>query len=140
MTGLIPDEHRIIEIATRVTESDLNLRAEGPVMDVHQSAHELARMDAGDVRQHGPSGRTARVPASTFGEADAEALEIGFLIAAPGIEHRRINLVVDQPVQDALDGAGGAAPRTTLAAASTDADQKACSAPSELPGSLHSAA
>ena len=106
MTDLIPDEHRIIETPTRVTDRDLNLLAEGPDTAVHQPEHELARMDDGDVRQHGPSGRTARVPAGTFGKADAEAMTIGFLIAAPGIEHRSINLVIDQAVQHVLKGSG----------------------------------
>lgn len=79
MTGLIPDEHRIIEIATLVTDSDLNLLAEGPVIAVHQPEHELAKMDDWNVRQHGQSGLTARVRASTIGEAEAEALTIEFL-------------------------------------------------------------
>lgn len=79
MTGLIPEEHRIIEIATIVTDSDLNLLAEGPVLAVHQPEHELAKMDEWNVNQHGGSGLTARVRASTVSEAEAEAATIAFL-------------------------------------------------------------
>lgn len=79
MTGLIPEEHRIIEIATLVTDSDLNLLAEGPVIAVHQPEHELAKMDDWNVNQHGKSGLTARVRASAIGEAEAEALTLEFL-------------------------------------------------------------
>lgn len=79
MTGLIPDDHRIIEIATLVTDSDLNLLAEGPVIAVHQPEHELAKMDEWNVRQHGQSGLIDRVRASTIGEAEAGDMTIDFL-------------------------------------------------------------
>ncbi|WP_017042792.1 exonuclease domain-containing protein, partial [Vibrio ordalii] len=45
MTGLDPETHKIIEIATIVTDSELNILAEGPVLAVHQSEAELAKMD-----------------------------------------------------------------------------------------------
>jgi len=79
MTGLIPEEHRIIEIATIVTDSELNVLAEGPVIAVHQPEHELAKMDEWNVNQHGKSGLTARVRASQVSAAEAEAQTIAFL-------------------------------------------------------------
>lgn len=106
MTDLIPDQHRIIEIVTRVIDSDLKLLAEGPVIAVRRPEHELAKMDDLNVRQHGQSGLSARVRTSTIGEAEADALTIEFLIAVPGSEHRQINLVIDQPVQRVLESAG----------------------------------
>ncbi|MCX7061711.1 MAG: oligoribonuclease [Nevskia sp.] len=79
MTGLIPEQHRLIEIATIVTDSQLNWLATGPVIAIHQPEDELAKMDDWNVRQHGQSGLTARVRASTTSEAEAEALTIAFL-------------------------------------------------------------
>jgi oligoribonuclease len=79
MTGLIPEEHRIIEIATLVTDSALNILAEGPVIAVHQPEHELAKMDEWNVNQHGKSGLTQRVKDSTLNEQDAEGLTLEFL-------------------------------------------------------------
>jgi oligoribonuclease len=79
MTGLSPDSDRIIEIATIVTDRDLNLLAEGPVIAVHQSDEALARMDAWNVRTHGASGLTERVRASAIDDAEAERITIAFL-------------------------------------------------------------
>jgi len=79
MTGLIPEEHRIIEIATLVTDSALNILAEGPVIAVHQPEHELAKMDEWNVNQHGKSGLTQRVKDSTLNAQDAERLTLEFL-------------------------------------------------------------
>jgi len=79
MTGLIPEQHRLIEIATIVTDSQLNWLATGPVIAIHQPEDELAKMDDWNVRQHGQSGLTARVRESTTSEAEAEALTIAFL-------------------------------------------------------------
>ena len=79
MTGLIPEQHRLIEIATIVTDSQLNWLATGPVIAIYQPEDELAKMDDWNVRQHGQSGLTARVRASTTSEAEAEALTIAFL-------------------------------------------------------------
>jgi oligoribonuclease len=79
MTGLIPEEHRLIEIATVITDSQLNVLAEGPVLAIHQPEHELAKMDEWNVTQHGKSGLTARVRASTVSQAEAEAQTIAFL-------------------------------------------------------------
>lgn len=79
MTGLEPLEDRIIEIATIVTDSQLNLLAEGPVLAVHQNDAVLAGMDEWNTRQHGGSGLTARVRASEVDEAEAEARTLAFL-------------------------------------------------------------
>lgn len=79
MTGLLPDSDRILEIATIVTDRDLNVLAEGPVIAVHQSDATLAAMDAWNTRTHGASGLTARVQASAFDEAAAERETLAFL-------------------------------------------------------------
>lgn len=79
MTGLVPEEHRLIEIATVITDSQLSVLAEGPVLAIHQPEHELAKMDEWNVTQHGGSGLTARVRASAVSEAEAEARTLDFL-------------------------------------------------------------
>ena len=79
MTGLEPDSDRIIEIATLVTDADLNIIAEGPVVAVHQSDEALAAMDEWNQRTHGGSGLVARVRASTTDDAAAEQLTLEFL-------------------------------------------------------------
>ena len=79
MTGLKPDTDRIIEIATLVTDSQLQLLAEGPVFAIHQDEATLARMDEWNQRQHGSSGLLARVRASRVTEAEAEAATLEFL-------------------------------------------------------------
>ena len=79
MTGLISERHRIIEIATIVTDQDLKVLAEGPVIAVHQSDEELAAMDEWCTRQHGHSGLTQRVRDSGVGEAETERLTLEFL-------------------------------------------------------------
>ena len=79
MTGLEPDADRIIEIATLVTDADLNIIAEGPVLAVHQSDEALAAMDEWNQRTHGGSGLVARVRASTTDDAAAEQMTLEFL-------------------------------------------------------------
>ena len=79
MTGLDPDTDVIIEIATIVTDAELNILAEGPVFAVHQSDDTLARMDEGCTHQHGKSGLTERVRQSQVDEAQAEMATIEFL-------------------------------------------------------------
>ena len=64
MTGLDPAHDRIIEIATLVTDANLNILAEGPVIAVHQSDAQLALMDEWNVRTHTNSGLVERVKAS----------------------------------------------------------------------------
>lgn len=79
MTGLYPETDRIIEIATIVTDSNLNLIAEGPVMAIRQSAAALAAMDEWNQTTHGASGLVERVRQSTIDEQQAEALTLEFL-------------------------------------------------------------
>jgi oligoribonuclease len=79
MTGLDPDTDVIIEIATLVTDADLNLLAEGPVCAVHQTAEVMAKMDDWNTNQHGKSGLTQRVLESPVSLAQAEADTIAFL-------------------------------------------------------------
>jgi oligoribonuclease len=79
MTGLNPDSDLIIEIATVVTDKDLKILAEGPVLAVHQSDRALAAMDDWNQQHHGGSGLIDRVKASTIDEAEAERQTIEFL-------------------------------------------------------------
>ena len=79
MTGLKPDSDVIIEIATVVTDKDLAIVAEGPVLAIHQSDEILARMDEWNQRQHGSSGLLARVRASRVGVAEAQQRTLEFL-------------------------------------------------------------
>lgn len=79
MTGLIPEKDRIIEMATIVTDSQLNIIAEGPVLAIHQSDELLNGMDAWNTKQHNSSGLVERVRASTVSEAEAEAQTLEFL-------------------------------------------------------------
>ncbi|WP_343576799.1 oligoribonuclease [Pseudomonas sp.] len=79
MTGLDPDKDVIIEMATIVTDSNLNILEEGPVIAVHQSEALLAGMDEWNTRQHGQSGLTQRVRESTISAAEAEAATLAFL-------------------------------------------------------------
>ena len=79
MTGLNPDTDLIIEIATVVTDKDLNILAQGPVLAVNQSDAALAAMDDWNQKHHGQSGLIDRVKASTIDDAEAERLTIEFL-------------------------------------------------------------
>ena len=79
MTGLKPESDLIIEIATIVTDKHLNVLAEGPVLAVHQSEAVLGAMDDWNRNQHGRSGLSARVLASTVDVAAAERQTLQFL-------------------------------------------------------------
>ncbi|VFM98924.1 MAG: oligoribonuclease [Candidatus Kentron sp. G] len=79
MTGLDPEENYIIEIATFVTDSSLNILGEGPSLAIHQSDEILGRMDAWNTKQHGKSGLIERVRRSTWNEADAEHNTLEFV-------------------------------------------------------------
>lgn len=79
MTGLEPESDRIIEIATIVTDANLNTLAEGPVMAVHQSDSLLDTMDEWCTRTHGATGLTKRVQESSITEREAELATIKFL-------------------------------------------------------------
>lgn len=79
MTGLEPAVDRIIEIATIVTDKELNIIAQGPVIAIHQTDEQLALMDDWNQKHHGESGLVERVKASPFSEEDAIAQTIEFL-------------------------------------------------------------
>ena len=79
MTGLEPERDRSIEIATVVTDSQLNVIAEGPVIAVSQSQELLDGMDAWNTRQHNQSGLVKRVVESEISEAEAEQQTLAFL-------------------------------------------------------------
>ncbi len=79
MTGLQPDTDRIIEVAVVVTDSELNILAEGPVLVIHQSDAVLDGMDNWNKGTHGRSGLIDKVKASTLTEAQAEAELLAFL-------------------------------------------------------------
>jgi len=81
MTGLEPATDRIIEIATVVTNGELELLAEGPDLVVHQDEAVLATMDEWNVTHHGASGLLERVRASTLTEAEAERQTLEFIAA-----------------------------------------------------------
>jgi oligoribonuclease len=87
MTGLQPESDQIIEIATIVTDKDLTILAEGPVLAVHQPQEVLARMDEWNQKQHGSSGLLARVRASRLTAAEAERRTLEFLttLVPPGV-------------------------------------------------------
>ena len=79
MTGLIPEVHRVIEIATIVTDSNLNVLEEGPVIAIHQAAEALEAMDEWNTRTHTNSGLVARVASSAINEQMATEETLAFL-------------------------------------------------------------
>jgi oligoribonuclease len=107
MTGLDPDSQRIIEIASLVTDGELHVLAEGPELVVHQPPSVLEAMNPWCVEQHGASGLTARVQASTVSEQQAENETLAFaaelcvpgtaLLAGNSIHHDRKFLKAQMP-------------------------------------------
>ena len=79
MTGLDPETCVVLEIATIVTDAQLNILAEGPVIAVHQPDDILDNMDPWCIDTHGKTGLTARCRASTINEAQAAQQTIAFL-------------------------------------------------------------
>ncbi len=79
MTGLNPDSDRIIEVATVITDGELNTIAEGPVLAVHQPDSVLDGMDDWNKRTHRDTGLIERVKASTLSEAEAEKQTLAFI-------------------------------------------------------------
>jgi len=79
MTGLDPDNDLIIEIATIVTDKNLNILAEGPVLVVHQAKEAMDAMDDWNQKHHGESGLIERVTNSKLDDAEVERLTIEFL-------------------------------------------------------------
>ena len=98
MTGLVPERDRIIEIATVVTDSDLAVVAEGPVIAVRQGDATLAAMDEWNTRTHSASGLVARVLASEADEAAAERATLEFL--AQHVEANRSPMCGNSVCQD----------------------------------------
>ena len=79
MTGLEPDHDVIIEIATLITDQQLNVLAEGPVLAIHQPDARLAAMDEWNTRTHTASGLVERVQASDHDTAAAEQATLDFI-------------------------------------------------------------
>ncbi|MBN9286619.1 MAG: oligoribonuclease [Gammaproteobacteria bacterium 39-13] len=79
MTGLDTQNDQIIEIATLVTDTNLNIIAEGPNLAIHQPDDVLLKMDEWNTKQHGKSGLTERVKKSTVSCSDAERQTLAFL-------------------------------------------------------------
>ena len=79
MTGLIPEKHKVIELATIVTDSDLNELAQGPVIAIHQPNSILDAMDEWNTTHHNASGLVARVQTSDHSETQAALETLSFL-------------------------------------------------------------
>ena len=79
MTGLDPQADQIIEIATIVTDKNLNVLEEGPVLAIHQPDEILNGMDEWNTQHHGDSGLIERVKNSTHSVLDAEQQTLEFL-------------------------------------------------------------
>lgn len=79
MTGLEPQQDQIIEIATVVTDAQLQILAQGPVIAIHQPDSIMRAMDEWNTRHHGDSGLTARVRDSVSSLSDAEQETLEFL-------------------------------------------------------------
>ena len=80
MTGLVPEKDIIIEIATVVTDADLNILAEGPSIAIHQDNKHLDSMDEWNTRQHTKSGLVQRVKESEISLNEAEKQTLDFLM------------------------------------------------------------
>jgi oligoribonuclease len=79
MTGLVPENDVIIEIATIITDQDLTILAEGPVIAIHQPDSILNAMDAWNTKHHTESGLIARVKSSTYDMKQAESETLAFI-------------------------------------------------------------
>ncbi|MEQ9080212.1 MAG: oligoribonuclease, partial [Sandaracinaceae bacterium] len=79
MSGLDHEKERILEIATLVTDGQLNILGEGPELVIHQPDPLLEAMDDWNKKHHGGSGLVNRVKASKVSEEDAEAQTLAFL-------------------------------------------------------------
>jgi oligoribonuclease len=79
MTGLNPDINRILEIAVIVTDDNLNILAEGPMLAIHQDEKDLLLMDEWNTTHHHESGLVARVVKSLVNEAQAEKAVLDFV-------------------------------------------------------------
>ncbi len=85
MTGLDPDTHVVLEIATIITDSELNTLAEGPVIAIARTTKELSRIDAWSLEHHSNSGLLKRVEDSSIGIEEAEQITLDFVKQWVGI-------------------------------------------------------
>lgn len=81
MTGLDPDRHRIVEMATLITDGELEIVAEGPELVIHQPEEVLALMNDWSREHHAASGLLERIRASTLSEREAELQTLEFVRA-----------------------------------------------------------
>ncbi len=79
MTGLDPKECVVLEIATIITDKNLNVLAEGPVVAIHQSDETLSNMNEWCIKTHGESGLTQRCRESRYSVSDAEKMTLDFV-------------------------------------------------------------
>lgn len=98
MTGLNPDTDRIIEMAVLVTDSELNLIAEGPVLAIHQAEETLLAMDEWNTAHHHASGLVTRVRESRINEQQAEQIILDFL--KPYVQYKESPLCGNSIYQD----------------------------------------
>ena len=87
MTGLDPEKERIIEIATIITDTNLNIVAEGPNLIIHQPKELIANMDEWNTNQHGSTGLIKAVHESSVTEHEAEMRTLEFISKFVG--HKR---------------------------------------------------
>lgn len=107
MTGLEPEHNTILEIATIVTDADLTVLAEGPMIAIHRPGAVLEAMDEWNREHHGASGLIARVRASQHTVATAEAETLAFVrqyctprsspLCGNSVHHDRRFLVREMP-------------------------------------------
>lgn len=79
MTGLDTDNDHIIEIATIITDSQLNILEEGPIIAIHQPDEVLNAMDEWNTKQHGQSGLVERIRNTSINTAEAESMTLDFV-------------------------------------------------------------
>ena len=79
MTGLDPDKHVILEIATLITDGNLQLLAEGPSIAISRESDDLDQMNSWNVTTHTGSGLIERVTSSEITISDAEQMTLSFL-------------------------------------------------------------
>ena len=79
MTGLDTVNDLIIEIATIITDGQLNILEEGPMIAIHQTDEVLAEMDEWNTNQHTKSGLVARIRDSEYTAKDAETMTLKFV-------------------------------------------------------------
>jgi len=100
MTGLVPEKDIIIEIATVVTDADLNVLAEGPSLAIHQDNKHLDSMDEWNTRQHTKSGLVQRVKESEISLNEAEKQTLDFLMKYVDQGLRRCAVIQSAKTED----------------------------------------